>query len=316
MTIEVSFSFNTSNFKMTEENKPKALFNWSSGKDSAFALYKTFQENKLEVVTLLTSVSEEFERISMHGVRVALLEQQAQSIGLPVTRMMLPKDVSMDGYRDIVGNKMKEMQELGVTHSIFGDIFLEDLRKYREDQLNSIGMQAVFPLWKIDTKQLIRDFIDLGFKTIVTCVNGSKLDKSFAGRIIDHQFLDDLPESVDQCGENGEFHTFTFDGPIFKHPIEFDIGEVVSKSYPKPKSTSNTCSTAITKPSTTDSTTTDATTTDSTTTDSTTSTTDSTTCKVPKNGDEKSNEDCRCCDDFKYVFWFCDLIPKEGTNKE
>ncbi|MCQ9634970.1 diphthine--ammonia ligase [Chryseobacterium sp. WG23] len=215
--------------------KPKALFNWSSGKDSALALYKTLQENRYEVTTLLTSINKEFQRISMHGVHVSLLEQQAAYIGIPLIKMELPKEPSMEEYREIMNKTISEIKSQGVSHSVFGDIFLEDLRQYREEQLNSIGMEAVFPLWKQNTSDLIHEFLDLGFKTIVTCVNGNYLDKSFAGRIIDQSFINDLPENVDPCGENGEFHTFTFDGPIFKDPIQFTIGETVKKTYPKPK---------------------------------------------------------------------------------
>lgn len=215
--------------------KKKAIFNWSSGKDSALALYKTLKENKFEVTSLLTSINKEFQRISMHGVHVSLLEKQAESLGLPLIKMELPKEPSMEEYREIMSKTMSEIQQKGVTHSIFGDIFLEDLKKYREDQLQSIGMKGVFPLWKIDTQNLIKEFLDLGFRTIVTCVNETYLDKSFAGRIIDEDFLKDLPKNVDPCGENGEFHTFCFDGPIFKNPIEFEIGEIVKKTYPKPK---------------------------------------------------------------------------------
>ncbi|WP_276876021.1 diphthine--ammonia ligase [Chryseobacterium joostei] len=218
--------------------KPKALFNWSSGKDSTLALYKILQEDQYEVSTLLTSINKEFQRISMHGVHVSLLEKQAESLKIPLIKMELPKEPSMEEYQQIMSKTMSEIQSQGITYSIFGDIFLEDLRKYREEQLKAIGMQAVFPLWKKDTLNLIHEFLDLGFKTIVTCVNGTYLDQSFAGRIIDQQFLDDLPNNVDPCGENGEFHTFTFDGPIFKNPIDFEIGEIVKKTYPKPKANS------------------------------------------------------------------------------
>ncbi|MBK1898229.1 Dph6-related ATP pyrophosphatase [Chryseobacterium paridis] len=215
--------------------RPKALFNWSSGKDSALALYKTINENKFDITCLLTSINEEFQRISMHGVQVSLLEQQASSIGLPLIKMEIPKEPSMEQYSDIMEKTMAGLQSQGISHSIFGDIFLEDLRKYREDQLRAIGMEAVFPLWKKDTSNLIHEFLDLGFKTIITCVNETYLDKSFAGRIIDEKFIADLPDNVDPCGENGEFHTFTFDGPLFKNPILFEIGEIVKKTYPKPK---------------------------------------------------------------------------------
>lgn len=219
--------------------KQKAIFNWSSGKDSALALYKTLQEEKFEITSLLTSINEEFQRISMHGVSVSLLEKQAESLGFPLIKLELPKEPSMEEYQELMSSTMTKIKSQGVTHSIFGDIFLEDLRKYREDQLQSIGMEAFFPLWKKNTTDLIHEFLDLGFKTIVTCVNETYLDKSFAGRIIDESFIKDLPENVDPCGENGEFHTFTFDGPIFKNAIDFEIGEVVKKNYPKPKSDEN-----------------------------------------------------------------------------
>ncbi|MEN4758746.1 diphthine--ammonia ligase [Chryseobacterium sp. C39-AII1] len=219
--------------------KPKAIFNWSSGKDSALALYKTLKEDQFEIISLLTSINKEFQRISMHGVHVSLLEKQAESLGFPLIKIEIPKEPSMKEYSEIMSKTMNEIQSQGVTHSIFGDIFLEDLRKYREDQLQSIGMEGAFPLWKIDTGELIHEFLNLSFKTIVTCVNGTYLDKSFAGRIIDKDFIKDLPEKVDPCGENGEFHTFTFDGPIFKNPVQFEIGEVVKKTYSKPKSDEN-----------------------------------------------------------------------------
>lgn len=222
--------------------KPKALFNWSSGKDSALSLYKTLQQNEFEIVTLLTSVSEQYQRISMHGVRVELLDQQAESLRLPLTKMFIPEMPTMEVYEDVMKKTLNDLKEKGITHSIFGDIFLEDLRLYRENKLKEIGFEGVFPLWKIDTKELINEFIFLGFKTIVTCVNAEFLDESFVGRIIDKQFIEDLPKNVDVCGENGEFHTFTFDGPLFQYPIEFEIGEKTLRKYERPKgtSTSNT----------------------------------------------------------------------------
>jgi len=220
--------------------KPKATFNWSSGKDSALALYKILKEDQYEISSLLTSINKEFQRISMHGVHVSLLEKQAESLGFPLIKMELPKEPTMEEYREIMAKTMNEIKSAGVTHSVFGDIFLEDLRKYREKQLDTIGMKAVFPLWEKNTTALIHEFLDLGFKTIVTCVNETYLDRSFAGRIIDKDFIKDLPEDVDPCGENGEFHTFTFDGPIFKNPISFGIGETIKKGYPKPKTDENT----------------------------------------------------------------------------
>ena len=180
--------------------KPKAIFNWSSGKDSALALYKILQENEFEVCSLLTSVNKYYNRISMHGVRTELLEKQVKSLDLPLHKVEIPEMPSMEIYEDIMNQTLNDFKNKGVTHSIFGDIFLEDLRKYREDKLKQLGFTGVFPLWKMDTKQLIHEFLDLGFKTIVTCVNEKYLDKSFAGRTIDKQFVKDLPKNVDFCG--------------------------------------------------------------------------------------------------------------------
>jgi uncharacterized protein (TIGR00290 family) len=219
--------------------KKIALFNWSSGKDSALALYKIQQEKEFEINCLLTSVNQQFQRISMHGVRVELLEQQAKSIGLPLEIMQIPEMPTMEVYEEVMTKTLAKLKDQGVKYSIFGDIFLEDLRKYREDKLVDIGFEGVFPLWKIPTKDLIQEFISLGFKTIVVCVNERFLDKSFVGRVIDQDFINDLPDNVDLCGENGEFHTFTFDGPIFSEPIQFEIGEIVHRKYEKPKTESS-----------------------------------------------------------------------------
>ncbi len=213
----------------------KALFNWSSGKDSALALYKILQNPDFKIEYLMTSVNQQFQRISMHGVRVELLEAQAKSIGLPLKILQIPEMPTMEVYEDVMTKSLTELREQGITHSVFGDIFLEDLRKYREDQLAKLGFEGVFPIWKIPTPDLIHEFISLGFKTIVVCVNERYLDKSFVGRVIDQIFINDLPENVDVCGENGEFHTFTFDGPIFSEPIKFEIGEIVYRKYEKPK---------------------------------------------------------------------------------
>lgn len=180
---------------------------------------------------LLTSVNEQYQRISMHGVRVELLERQARSIGLPLMKLQMPEMPTMEVYESIMEAALKDLKSKGATASIFGDIFLEDLRKYREDKLRLVDLKAVFPLWKISTTQLLHEFLDAGFKTIITCVNEKYLDKSFAGRMIDKEFLTDLPCSTDPCGENGEFHTFVFDGPIFQKPIAFEKGEIVYRKY-------------------------------------------------------------------------------------
>jgi len=208
-----------------------AIFNWSGGKDSALALYKVLEEKQFDIKYLMTSVSNDSERISMHGVRKSLLYKQCENIGLPLKILQLPTSPEMDVYEKELFKIMNKFKEQGIDYSIFGDIFLEDLKAYREKQLSTVDMKGVFPLWKKDTSYLIEHFIDLGFKTILTAIDESKLDKSFAGRVIDKEFIKDLPKNVDPCGENGEFHTFVFDGPIFKQPVEFSKGEVIHKSY-------------------------------------------------------------------------------------
>lgn len=209
----------------------QAYFNWSSGKDSALALYQMLQQSEYEITQLITTVNADVNRVSMHGLREELLDLQAEALGFPLEKISLNGNVSMSEYSRILGDAARRLKDAGNTHAIFGDIFLEDLRKYREDQLKSVGLQAVFPLWKQDTKVLINKFIDLGFKAITVCVNAKLLDESFAGRVIDKQFLADLPDGVDPCGENGEFHTFVFDGPIFKNPVDFRIGEKMLRNY-------------------------------------------------------------------------------------
>lgn len=216
--------------------KKKAIFNWSSGKDSALALYKILKEDEFEILSLVTTVTEKYKRISMHGIREELLEKQAESIGIPLVKIYMPESPSMEDYNAIMQNHLLDFKNQGVEFSIFGDIFLEDLRKYREQKLAVVGMKGVFPLWKIPTNELMTEFLNVGFKTIVTTVNESQLDKKFVGQIIDEKFIRNLPKKVDVCGENGEFHTFCFDGPIFNFPIEFELGETVYKTFPKPKS--------------------------------------------------------------------------------
>ena len=226
--------FTSQNYNIVSAPK-KALFNWSSGKDSALALYKILQNSDFKIEYLLTSVNEKYQRISMHGVRVELLEAQAKSIGLPLKIMQIPEMPTMEVYEEVMTKTLTELKNEGITHSVFGDIFLEDLRKYREDKLAEMGFEGVFPIWKIPTKDLIQEFIRLGFKTVVVCVNERYLDKSFVGRIIDQDFINDLPENVDVCRENGEFHTFCYDGPIFSKLINFEIGEIVYRKYEKPE---------------------------------------------------------------------------------
>lgn len=211
---------------------PKALMNWSGGKDSALSLYHVLQQKEYDVRYLLTSVNDSFRRISMHGVREELLDQQAQQLGIELVKLRLPETVSMEEYQMRMAETMQPLIEEGVTHSIFGDIFLEDLRQHREERLAQIGMQGVFPLWKRPSLELLAEFWDLGFKTVVVSVNGSQLDTSFCGRVLDRDFVKELPKNVDPCGENGEFHTFVFEAPYFPKPIEFRPGETVEKTFP------------------------------------------------------------------------------------
>ena len=211
--------------------RQKAIFNWSGGKDSALALYLTLNDPQFEVKELVTIINADVERISMHGVRKAMLEKQVESFGLHLSIISLPGEISMTDYDRLMKDKLELAYSSGVTHSIFGDIFLEDLRNYREQRLTEVGLKGHFPLWKRDTTDLIKEFLSLGFRTLVVSVDGSKLDKSFVGRELDMDFVRDLPEGVDPCGENGEFHSFVFDGPIFKRPVEFEKGEVVGKDY-------------------------------------------------------------------------------------
>lgn len=223
----------------------KVIFNWSTGKDSALALHKIMQDDSFEIHSLLTSVNEKHQRVSMHGVQVNLLEQQAREIGLPLIKMEIPETPTMEVYEKEMRNKLSVLSNQGVVGSVFGDIFLEDLRKYREEKLAEVKMHGIFPLWKKPTQELIHEFIDLGFKAITTCVSEKYLSEDFVGRYVDKDFLKELPKNVDPCGENGEFHTFVFDGPIFKNLIKFEIGEKVYRKYePAPKDdTSYDCET-------------------------------------------------------------------------
>ncbi|OEY72599.1 Dph6-related ATP pyrophosphatase [Salegentibacter salarius] len=219
----------------------KTYLNWSSGKDAALALYKLQQDNEYSVEKIVTTVNTDFDRISMHGIRTDLLIKQAENLGLPLRQIKLHGVVSMEEYNKVMEMETNKLLDEGFTHSVFGDIFLEDLKRYREKHLEEIGLQAVFPLWKQNTEKLLEEFIRVGFKAIVVCVNTDKLDRSFCGRMLDKDLLNDLPKDVDPCGENGEFHTFVFDGPIFKKPINFKIGELVEKSYKPAKESEDNC---------------------------------------------------------------------------
>src|SRR5262245_6301881 len=204
------------------------LFSWSGGKDSALALYVLLQQpEEWEVVALLTSVSDEYQRVSHHGVREELLERQAESIGLPLDKLRLPFGAgpcTNAQYEALVGDKLAGYVERGVRHVGHGDIFLADLRAYREKNLAKLGMSGVFPIWHRDTRGLIDSFVQLGFRAVLCCVEGAKLDASFVGRALDLGLAADLPDGIDPCGENGEYHSFVYDGPILHWPVEFEIG--------------------------------------------------------------------------------------------
>ena len=213
------------------DTSPKAIMCWSGGKDSAMALHRAQQS--FEVVGLLTTMNAEFSRISMHGVRETMLDAQAAAIGLPMYKVWVGGSTHGE-YEDQMRAALEAVQADGVTHVIFGDIFLQDLREYRERQLAKVGLLAAFPLWQSNTTALIQTFIDTGFKTITCCINDAYLDASWAGREINTGFVADLPAHVDPCGENGEYHTFCFDGPIYSQPVAFDRGEVVYRPLQSP----------------------------------------------------------------------------------
>lgn len=213
-------------------NKLPAVFNWSTGKDSALALYLSLQEG-WNIHYLLTTVSEQHKRVTQHGVRERLLEKQAEAIGIPLRKVWLPADLNMEIYSEILKKEWQELKKISVHSALFGDIHLEHLRQYREDQLNEISIASEFPLWNRDTKKLAKSFIDKGFKAVVVNVNDAYLDQSFAGRLYNRSFLNDLPKNVDPCGEQGEFHTFVYDGPIFGKAIKWDKGRIIYRKIPK-----------------------------------------------------------------------------------
>lgn len=209
----------------------KSLMNWSGGKDSALSLYHVLKDVTFDVRYLLTTVNDSFKRISMHGVREELLDKQAENIGIELLKLRLAETVSMDEYQTKMDETLRPLMVEGVEYSIFGDIFLEDLRQHREERLATIGMKGVFPIWKRPSLELLAEFWDLGFKTIIVSVNGNVLDQSFCGKILDRDFIKELPATIDPCGENGEFHTFVYEAPYFQDKINFEIGETVDKTY-------------------------------------------------------------------------------------
>jgi uncharacterized protein (TIGR00290 family) len=213
----------------TSPQQTAVLVSWSGGKDSCMALREIQRSRGLRVEALVTTITRDYDRISMHGVRRVLLERQADSLGVPLHQILISKGANNAEYETTMGEAFAIYRERGIRSVVFGDLFLEEIRAYRERLLAEHAMLGLYPLWKRDTRALIREFISLGFKTAIVCVDPAQLDPSFLGRLIDEDFLLQLPPGVDPCGENGEFHTFVFDGPIFSNPIRFEFGEKVCR---------------------------------------------------------------------------------------
>lgn len=207
--------------------KEKVIVSWSGGKDSALALYELQKTKSYEILALLTTINRDYDRISMHGVRTILLEMQAESLGLALEKVFITKDATNEQYERKMSEVMAKHLAAGISSVVFGDIFLEEIREYRQDNLSKIGMNGIFPIWKRNTTVLAHEFIDSGFKAVITCIDSDCLDKTFIGRTFDEHFLSELPSAVDPCGENGEFHSFVYDGPIFRNSILHTTGEIV-----------------------------------------------------------------------------------------
>ncbi|SHG89044.1 MJ0570-related uncharacterized domain-containing protein [Chryseolinea serpens] len=213
------------------DSKRKVTISWSGGKDSAFALYKILTSGEYHVVDLHTTLNEETRRVGLHGVHEVLIEQQAAGLGLPLTKLYLPPSEDHDAYEKLMITYYKQCARRGVEQVVFGDIFLEDLRLFRENLLQNTPLSSVYPLWKIDTQKLLNDFIAIGFKTVICSADADKFSQDQVGHTIDTAFAESLRPGVDPCGENGEYHTLVYDGPIFKKPLPFKTGEVVKKQY-------------------------------------------------------------------------------------
>lgn len=209
---------------MNKHTKKKVLFSWSGGKDSALALYKILESDDYEILSFITTITKGYNRISMHGITIDLLEEQVKSIGISLYKIEIPQNCNNKEYEKIMLNTLTHFQKEGISGVIFGDIFLEDIKNYRISQLSPIGLQAIFPLWGINTIEISNEFIKTGFQSIISCVDIRALDSTFSGRIYDQNFLKDLPSTCDPCGENGEFHSFVFDGPIFSRKINIKTG--------------------------------------------------------------------------------------------
>lgn len=210
-------------------SKIPVIMAWSGGKDSAYALFQLMKDGRYEVMTLLSTINGNNNRLSMHGVREELIEMQANRIGIQLAKVYVYEG-NNDEYEDCMSRALVDAKALGIETVAFGDIFLEDLRVYRENQMKKIGMQCLFPLWNMPTHELALNFIAEGFKTITCCIHDGYLDESWCGRLIDEEFLKALPQGVDPCGENGEFHSFCFEGPIFKKTLPIFTGEKIYKA--------------------------------------------------------------------------------------
>lgn len=208
--------------------KEKVIFSWSGGKDSSLCLHYLLQQNKYEVSYLLTSINGTLNRVSMHGVHESLLEAQANSIGIPLKKVYV-YEASNREYEQQMSKILSEAKAEGISIVVFGDIFLEDLRTYREEKMALLDMKVIFPLWKRNTEELIHEFLSLGFKTMVCCGNDAYLGKEQVGKVIDRNYLSGLAPDVDSCGENGEYHTYCYEGPIFKTPIHIKVNGVIYK---------------------------------------------------------------------------------------
>ena len=214
---------------MIVQTPKKAVFNWSGGKDSALALYTVLQQKQFEVVALLTTVNEETELSSMHAIPFSLLMKQAESIGISLYPVFLPKNLPV--YEQRMLDAAHHFKAQGVEHFIFGDIYLSDVRKYREDRLHPLGIEVVEPIWNLDSTEVMKHFLDSGIRTKIIVTDASKLDRSFIGQDIDAALIERMPEDVDICGENGEYHTFAYAGTLFKQTVEFEIVETRQMSY-------------------------------------------------------------------------------------
>jgi uncharacterized protein (TIGR00290 family) len=208
---------------------PRAYVSWSSGKDSAFALYEAGRSGLARIAGVLTTISEVYDRVAMHGVRSALLERQVAALGLPSIKVALPSPCPNEVYEARMARACAQLKGEGIEHIVFGDLYLADIRAYREEKLAAAGMQGLFPLWLRDTAQLAHAMIASGVVAYIVCLDPRRLDRRFAGRRFDASLLRELPQSVDPCGENGEFHTVVTAGPMFSAPIEVTIGETVER---------------------------------------------------------------------------------------